>query len=103
MDRRRPDAVLVGLSALGFRRSALCVQDAADGSRTRQNLQRQRPRAVQALKMTRHIVARTTEIPPGGNKVAAVDGRDIVVLHVNRDCCALLNLYPHASAPLDKP
>ncbi|HZY12639.1 MAG TPA: Rieske (2Fe-2S) protein, partial [Beijerinckiaceae bacterium] len=33
--------------------------------------------------MTRHIVARTTEIPPGGNKVVDVDGRDIVVFHVN--------------------
>jgi 3-phenylpropionate/trans-cinnamate dioxygenase ferredoxin subunit len=33
--------------------------------------------------MARHIVARTTEIPPGGNKVFAVDGRDIVVFHVN--------------------
>ena len=33
--------------------------------------------------MARHIVARTTDIPPGGNKVVAVDGRDIVVFHVN--------------------
>ena len=30
MGRRRPAAVLVGLSALGFRRSAFCLQDAAD-------------------------------------------------------------------------
>src|SRR6266403_415670 len=102
MDRRRPDAVLVGLSALGFRRSAVRHQDAADRSRTRQNLQRQRPRAVQALKMARHIVARTTEIPPGGNKVVAVDGRDIVVFHVNGEFFALLNRCPHEGAPLDK-
>jgi hypothetical protein len=33
--------------------------------------------------MARHIVARTTEIPPGGNKVVTLDGRDIVVFHVN--------------------
>ena len=33
--------------------------------------------------MARHIVARTTDIPPGGNKVVGVDGRDIVVFHVN--------------------
>src|SRR6266702_974065 len=102
MDRRRSDAVLVGLSALGFRRSALCVQDAADGSRARQNLQRQRPRAVQALKMARHIVARTTEIPPGGNKVVAIDGRDIVVFHVNGEFFAWLIRCPHEGAPLDK-
>jgi hypothetical protein len=29
--------------------------------------------------MARHIVARTSDIPPGGNKVVDVDGRDIVV------------------------
>jgi hypothetical protein len=29
--------------------------------------------------MIRHIVARTTDIPPGGNKVVSIDGREIVV------------------------
>src|SRR5205823_9390794 len=52
--------------------------------------------------MTRHIVARTTEIPPGGNKVVDVDGRDIVVFHVNGEFFALLNRCPHEGAPLDK-
>src|SRR6202047_238499 len=52
--------------------------------------------------MARHIVARTTEIPPGGNKVVAVDGRDIVVFHVNGEFFALLNRCPHEGAPLDK-
>jgi len=52
--------------------------------------------------MTRHIVARTTEIPPGGNKVVDVDGRDIVVFHVNGEFFALLNRCPHAGAPLEK-
>src|SRR5437660_260078 len=41
--------------------------------------------------MTRHIVARTTDIPPGGNKVVGVEGRDIVVFHVNGEFFALLN------------
>ena len=27
--------------------------------------------------MTRHIVARTSDIPPGGNKVVGVDGRKV--------------------------
>ena len=45
--------------------------------------------------MARHIVARTTEIPPGGNKVVDVDGRDIVVFHVNGEFFALLNRCPH--------
>jgi len=52
--------------------------------------------------MTRHVVARTTDIPPGGNKVVAIDGRDIVVFHVNGEFFALLNRCPHAGAPLDK-
>ena len=52
--------------------------------------------------MARHIVARTSEIPPGGNKVVDVDGRDIVVFHVNGEFFALLNRCPHEGAPLDK-
>src|SRR5215475_3089315 len=101
MGRRRSPAVLVGLPALGFRRSALCLQDAAHRSGAGEDLQRQRSRAVQAL-MARHIVARTTEIPPGGNKVVGIDGRDIVVFHVNGEFFALLNRCPHEGAPLDK-
>ena len=52
--------------------------------------------------MARHIVARTSDIPPGGNKVANVDGRDIVVFHVNGEFFALLNRCPHEGAPLEK-
>jgi nitrite reductase/ring-hydroxylating ferredoxin subunit len=52
--------------------------------------------------MARHIVARTTDIPPGGNKVVTLDGRDVVVFHVNGEFFALLNRCPHAGAPLDK-
>ena len=52
--------------------------------------------------MTRHIVARTSDIPPGGNKVVDVEGRDIVVFHVKGEFFALLNRCPHAGAPLDK-
>src|SRR5215213_2387640 len=106
MGRRRPVAVLVGLPALGFRRSALCLQDAAHGDRAPENLQRQCPCALQALSdkdnMARHIVARTSDIPPGGNRVFGVDGRDIVVFHVNGEFFALLNRCPHAGAPLEK-
>src|SRR5215475_926155 len=101
MGGRRPAVVLVGLSALGFRRSALCVQDAAERCRAQADLQRQRPRGLQVL-MPRHVVARTSEIPPGGNKVVEIDGRDIVVFHVNGEFFALLNRCPHEGAPLDK-
>jgi 3-phenylpropionate/trans-cinnamate dioxygenase ferredoxin subunit len=53
-------------------------------------------------RMARHVIARTTEIPPGGNKVVGIDGRDIVVFHVNGEFFALLNRCPHEGAPLDK-
>ena len=52
--------------------------------------------------MARHIVARTSDIPLGGNRVFDVDGRDIVVFHVNGEFFALLNRCPHAGAPLEK-
>ncbi len=52
--------------------------------------------------MARHIVARTSDIPPGGNKVVEVEGRDIVVFHVNGEFFALLNRCPHEGAPLEK-
>ncbi len=52
--------------------------------------------------MTRHIVARTSEIPAGGNKVFGLEGRDIVVFHVNGEFFALLNRCPHEGAPLEK-
>jgi nitrite reductase/ring-hydroxylating ferredoxin subunit len=52
--------------------------------------------------MARHIVARTSDIPPGGNKVFDVEGRDIVVFHVNGEFFALLNRCPHEGAPLEK-
>ena len=52
--------------------------------------------------MTRHIVARTADIPPGSNKVITLEGRDIVVFHANGEFFALLNRCPHAGAPLDK-
>src|SRR5882724_6953298 len=107
MGRRRSPAVLVGLSTLGFRRSALCLQDTAVGDRTQQDLLWQRPRDLQTVigpkrNMARHIVARTSDIPPGGNKVFGVEGRDIVVFHVNGEFFALLNRCPHAGAPLEK-
>ena len=52
--------------------------------------------------MPRHIVARTTEISEGRNKVVEIDGRDIVVFHVNGEFFALLNRCPHEGAPLHK-
>src|SRR3954453_18866724 len=52
--------------------------------------------------MARYIVASTSEIPPGGNKVVDIAGLDIVVFHVTGEVFALLNRCPHEGAPLDK-
>ena len=50
--------------------------------------------------MARHVVATTSEIPPGGNRVVTVRGRKIVLFHVNGEYFALLNRCPHEGAPL---
>ena len=52
--------------------------------------------------MARHVVAKTSEIPAGGNKVVTVEGREIVIFHVNGEFFALLNRCPHEGAPLAK-
>lgn len=52
--------------------------------------------------MARHVVARTADIPSGGNKVVTVNGRDIVVFHINGEFFALLNRCPHEGAPMSK-
>ena len=52
--------------------------------------------------MPRHVVATTSEIPEGSNKVVTVQGREIVVFHVKGEFFALLNRCPHAGAPLAK-
>ena len=49
MGRRRSPAVLVGLSALGFRRSALCLQDAAERSVERTKIFNGNARALYKL------------------------------------------------------
>lgn len=52
--------------------------------------------------MAQHIVARTYDIPAGGNKVVTINGREIVVFHANGRFFALLNRCPHEGAPLQK-
>jgi nitrite reductase/ring-hydroxylating ferredoxin subunit len=52
--------------------------------------------------MARYVVARAADIPPGGNKVITINGREIVVFHLNGEFFALLNRCPHGGAPLDK-
>ena len=52
--------------------------------------------------MARHVVARTSEIPAGANKVVTVEGREIVIFHINGEFFALLNRCPHEGAPMQK-
>ncbi len=44
--------------------------------------------------MPRHVAAKTSDIPPGGNKVVTVGGREIVIFHVNGEFFALSEPLP---------
>jgi nitrite reductase/ring-hydroxylating ferredoxin subunit len=50
--------------------------------------------------MERHVVAVVGEIPPGGNKLVTVKGRDIALFNVKGEYFALLNRCPHEGASL---
>ncbi len=50
--------------------------------------------------MTRHVVARATDLPPGSRKKVSVDNRDIVVLNIKGELFALSDKCPHKGASL---
>jgi len=50
--------------------------------------------------MARHVVARVTEIPPGGRKLVTIGRRDIVVFNLDGEYFALSNQCPHRGASL---
>ncbi len=50
--------------------------------------------------MAKHVVATLGEIPPGGRKVAEVEGRSIGVFNLGGQFFALLNRCPHQGGPL---
>lgn len=50
--------------------------------------------------MTRFIVARVGEIPPGGRKVVEVEGVEIGVFNVGGEYFAFRNRCPHQGGPL---
>ncbi len=50
--------------------------------------------------MSRHVVARTDEIPPGGRLIVEVAGRSIGVFNVGGEFLAIRNRCPHQGAPL---
>jgi 3-phenylpropionate/trans-cinnamate dioxygenase ferredoxin subunit len=50
--------------------------------------------------MTRHVVARVAEIPPGARLIVDVAGRSIGVFNVNGRFYAVRNSCPHQGGPL---
>jgi 3-phenylpropionate/trans-cinnamate dioxygenase ferredoxin subunit len=50
--------------------------------------------------MGRHVVARTSELPPGERKIVDAEGRSIGVFNVHGRYYALRNSCPHQAAPL---
>lgn len=50
--------------------------------------------------MTRHVICRAAELPPGARRVVEVKGRSIGVFNVHGQFYALRNLCPHEGAPL---
>ena len=50
--------------------------------------------------MAEHVVATLGEIPPGGRKIAEVEGRSIGVFNLDGRFFALLNRCPHQGGPL---
>lgn len=50
--------------------------------------------------MTRYVVARLEEIPPGQSKIVEVAGRSIGVFNVRGELFALRNSCPHQGGPL---
>ena len=54
--------------------------------------------------MPEHIIATADEIPPGGRKIVAVNGREIGVFNLGGDYYALRNICPHKiGAALPRP
>jgi 3-phenylpropionate/trans-cinnamate dioxygenase ferredoxin subunit len=52
--------------------------------------------------VTKHVVARVADLPPGSRKLVTVAGRDIVVLNVNGEYFGLLDRCPHNGGSLCK-
>ena len=50
--------------------------------------------------MSRHVVARAEELPPGARRVVRVEGRAIVLFNVDGELYALRDRCPHQGAAL---
>lgn len=50
--------------------------------------------------MQAHKVARVDEVPPGTRKIVSVGSKEIGIFNVNDTFHAILNICPHAFAPI---
>ena len=50
--------------------------------------------------MTRHVVAATSEIPPGSRKLFTVKGGPITIFNLGNEFYGLLDRCPHPGGPL---
>ncbi len=50
--------------------------------------------------MSRHVVARVAEIPPGGRKLVTVRGRPIAIFNIGGEFFGLFNRCPHQGGSL---
>ncbi|MEO9191154.1 MAG: Rieske (2Fe-2S) protein [Acetobacteraceae bacterium] len=50
--------------------------------------------------MSKHVVARVSDVPPGGRKLVTVRGRPIAIFNLEGEFFGLLNRCPHQGGPL---
>ncbi|MGA9864931.1 MAG: Rieske (2Fe-2S) protein, partial [Acetobacteraceae bacterium] len=50
--------------------------------------------------MSKHVVAKVSEVPPGGRKLVTVRGRPIAIFNLAGTFFGLLNRCPHQGGPL---
>jgi nitrite reductase/ring-hydroxylating ferredoxin subunit len=50
--------------------------------------------------VSRHVVAKLSDIPPGARRIVEVEGRSIGVFNVHGELYAIRNRCPHQGAPL---
>jgi 3-phenylpropionate/trans-cinnamate dioxygenase ferredoxin subunit len=53
--------------------------------------------------MSKHVVARIGEIPPGGRKIVRVEGREVGIFNLDGEFYALKNSCPHQAARVSGP
>ncbi|MGA1195186.1 MAG: Rieske (2Fe-2S) protein [Candidatus Latescibacterota bacterium] len=50
----------------------------------------------------KHVIATTTELPPGTRKIVKIENREIGIFNVKGEYLAIRNICPHRHGPLCK-